>query len=104
MALSYQAEPPRATHAWVTCLPYLCLVPFALCLLPFAFLDRFHPLAHGRDRLDELPVSVIVPLLQELLQRPVAIRGFVVRPAELEGSYWIVIGPDDEHAGESGQG
>ena len=58
------------------------------------------PLAGGDDRLDELPVGIVVALLDQLGHRPLAIRRLVVDAGEIERADRIVVGPDDEDAGE----
>src|SRR5262245_752759 len=63
--------------------------------------DRFDALAGRDDRLDEVPIRVSIPLLNQLRDRALAIGGLVVRTGEVEGPNGIVVGTDDEDAGES---
>src|SRR5678815_5236369 len=66
--------------------------------------NGFDAFAGGDDRLDEVPVRVSIPLLNELAYRALAIGGFVVRARKIEGTNGVVVGTNDEDAGESGRG
>src|SRR5262245_6882697 len=66
-------------------------------------LDDIDFFSRRDNRLDELPVRVLIPLLKQLGDRSSSIRGFVVGAFEIERPDRIVIWPDREDAREARQ-
>src|SRR6476619_446681 len=64
--------------------------------------DHLAGIAGGHDRLDELAIRILIALLYQFAHRAPAIGRLVVRRTEVERADGVVIGPDDEDAGEPG--